>query len=217
MGSIFVLRTHTEVQTHKGSLIMIFDTQIISAVIAAVVALIIAVPSVIYSRQAARSAKDAANAQLIGQLYTIYQSDEMLHDLQIVWKIYHRLWAADKVSKEEAIKKANEGVPVREDLAIKYFMKLKENSSEFKAIHRMINFWTYVELLLKDKALKPKQILAFTSPRILGFLCPMARAYEDRYPPLNDEKEEAVLEYAYKVLYGANSERLLRRKNTVSQ
>jgi len=62
----------------------------------------------------------------------------------------------------------------------------------------MINFWTCLDLLLQKKALTPKEITAFTSLRILGFLYPMAKAYEFQYGCEIDQEE--VLEYAYKVL-----------------
>lgn len=96
------------------------------------------------------------------------------------------------------IEKANNGVPIQLEWAVLYFKDLDVKSAEFKAIHYTINFWTYLELLLKRKALTPPELSAFTSPYILGFLSPIAKAYDIRYPDPNDQKSN--LEFAYKVL-----------------
>lgn len=173
---------------------MVFDFGVVISIISAVIAL----ASVLFARQAVKAAEKTYSIELIGQLYATYQSNEMLHDLKIVWGIYQQIWEADSDTREIAIARTKKGVPIREDSAINYFKNLDIDSPEYKAIHNMINFWTYVELLLTRKALSPNEILAFTSPRILGFLYPMAKAIDVRYGL--DYEEATTLKYADKVL-----------------
>ena len=179
----------------KGSGKMEWNTQIIVTLISTVVA----VMSALFAWQAARAAEKAYGAELIGLLYSTYQSDEMLRDLRIVWNLYHELWRESSPIVEEGDAKANKGVLLPDDLAIKFFLNLDRDSDEFKAIHNLINFWTYIELLLKRKAVAPEEVVAFTSPRILGFLYPMAKAYAARYGRKRTKKSE-ILRYAYESL-----------------
>lgn len=180
---------------------MLFDWQFVFTLFSFFVAFV----SVLYARNTAESAKNTFSAEMIFQLYTTYQSKDMRNNLKIVWKIYHRLWAISCNKKEEAINNANVGMLLPQDMAIDYFMKLKVDSPEYNAIQYVNNYWTYVELLLKRKALKPQEILAFTSPRILGFCLPMAKAHRARYPEPNDTDKNIILAYAYKVLCRAKS------------
>jgi hypothetical protein len=186
-----------------------FDFGVVISIISAVVAL----ASALFAWQAVRAAEKTYSVELIGQLYATYQSDEMLRDLKIVWGIYRQLWESDSLTKEMANEKVNEGVPIREDLAIDYFNNLDVDSPEFRAIHNIINFWTYVELLLQRKALSLNEILAFTSHRILGFLIPMAKAYDVRY---GQDYEVPTLKYANKVLRVAKKKEMQLAANRAS-
>ncbi len=162
---------------------------------------IIALASTLFAWQAVKTAEKTYSIELIGQLYSMYQSDEMLKNLSTIWGIYKQLWIKEVESKEMGTNKANTGVPIPLEAAILYFNNLDTESDEFKAIHFTINFWTYLELLLKKKALSPSEVNAFTSPYILGFLLPMTKAYTERFPDPNGDN--ATLEYAYKVLIAA--------------
>lgn len=164
-----------------------------------IISVSVAVASALFAWQAAKAAEKSYTVELIGLLYTTYQSEEMLRDLKIVWSIYRQIWQADSSSTEVAEENVNRGVPISEESAIKFFAGLDRDSAEFKAIHNLINFWTYLELLLRRKALKPEEIMAFTSPQLLGFLYPMARAYDIRYGHERHEGQ-AILEYAFKEL-----------------
>ena len=175
---------------------MVFDWQFVVTVIS----LVVAIASALYARRAAKSAENTFTVELILQLYSTYQSKEMRDNLRTAWKIYHKLWAKNCATKEEAKNNANAGLLLPQETANEYFLTLKIDSTEYKAIHYVNNFWTYVELLLKKRALKSQDILAFTSPRILGFCLPMARAHRVRYPEPTDSDDKTILEYAYKVL-----------------
>lgn len=164
----------------------------------AITSAIIALASALFAWRAVRTAEKTYSVELIGQLYTLYQSDQMLGNLKIVWDIYKQLWIKESDSKEVGIEKANNGIPIQLECAVLYFKDLDVESAEFKAIHYTINFWTYLELLLKRKALTPPELSAFTSPYILGFLSPIAKAYDIRYPDPDGQKSN--LEFAYKVL-----------------
>ena len=168
-------------------------------VVITIISMIIAVASALFAWQAVKTAEKTYSVELISQLYATYQSDEMFSNLKLVWDMYHKIWQLDSDIKQVAIENTNKGVPIREDSATKFFLNLDRDSLEFKAVHSMINFWTYVELLLKRKALSPKEIKAFTSPTILGFLYPMAKAYSTRYGGVEQDAEN-TLEYAYKIL-----------------
>ena len=174
---------------------MNWDTQTIITIMS----MIVAIASALFAWRAVKAAEKTYSVELIGLLYNTYQSEEMLRDLKIVWKLYRQIWQEDSNSKEKAIENVNRGVPIREESAIKFFLNLDSDSNEFKAIHNLITFWTYIELLLKRKALLPEEVIAFTSPRILGFLYPMVQAYDIRYG-YEDDKKVDLLGYAYKVL-----------------
>jgi hypothetical protein len=157
----------------------------------AIVSLIVATGSAVIAWRAVRAAERTNTIELIGQLYAIYQSASMLSNLKTVWDVYREIWIADSDTRETAIERVNKGVPVRLDSAIAYFKDLEVDSREFRAIHNVINFWTYLELLLRRKALSPQEVEAFTSPRVLGILSPMTKAYDARYG-VNDEEETGL-------------------------
>jgi len=168
------------------------DIQGVIALISAVVA----VASALFAWQAARVAEKAYSVELITSLYSIYHSEEMLKNIRIVWNLYHEFWRAHSDSASEGDKKANEGELIPTDLALEFLLNLKAGSEELNAIHALITFWTYIELLLKKKVLSPEEIVAFTSPRILGFLYPIAKASEMKYGREVTDKSE-ILKYAY--------------------
>ncbi len=169
-----------------------------------IVLALIAVVSVVFAWRATQAAEKTNSIELIGQLYSTYQSDEMLRNLRKVWDIYRQLWIADSDTKETAVERVNKGVPIRYESALAYFKDLDLDSPEFRAIHSVINFWTYLELLLKRRALTPQEVGAFTSPRLLGFLFPMHKAYDARFDV--EDEEEPVLGYACRVFGISRSE-----------
>lgn len=168
---------------------MEFDLGVAISIVSAIVAVV----SAFVAWQAVKAAEKTYSIQLIGQLYATYQSDVMLHDLKIAWGLYHQIWELDSDTKEIANEMTNKGTPIRKDSAINFFKNLDVDSPEYKAIHNLINFWTYLELLLKRKALSPKEILAFTSPKLLGFLYPINKAYSARYG--RNYEKEVTLKY----------------------
>ena len=128
---------------------------------------ITAVIAALFAWRSAKAAEKTYGVELIGQLYTLYQSPEMNANLSTVWRIYKRIWIIESDSEDAGIQKANNGVPITLKSAISYFNDLDVESDEFKAIHYTINFWTYLELLLKRKVLTRGELSAFTSPYIL--------------------------------------------------
>ncbi len=159
---------------------------------------IIALGSLLFAWQAVRTAQKTYAIDLVGQLYSLYQSDEMRRNLKISWDCYRQIWIKESGSEVAGIAKANNGTAVPLEPATVFFKNLDMESAEFKAIHYTINYWTYLELLLKRKSLSPPDITAFTSPYILGFLMPMVKAYSKRFP--DPVGQDSTLEYAYKVL-----------------
>lgn len=170
----------------------------IAAIIIALFSMVMAIAAAWYARRSAVAAERTVGVELLGQLYTLYQAEEMNKNLSIVWTIYKKIWVQESGSKEIGIKNANNGVPITLESATQYFNQLKEKSKEFKAIHYTLNFWTYLELLIKRDVLTQSELSAFTSPYILGFLSPIAKAYDLRYPDPDDQKSN--LEYAYELL-----------------
>jgi hypothetical protein len=145
-----------------------------------IISAVIATLSAIFSWRAVVTAEKTYSAELISQLYTTYQSEELLDDLQIVWGIYHKIWEQDSTSKESADIKTNGGLPIKQDKAEKLVEELASASAEYRAIHNTIYFWTYLSFLLYRKALTVAEITAFTSPRILGLLYPIEIAIAAR-------------------------------------
>ena len=173
---------------------MQFSSETLVSILAAIIALV----SALFAWQAVRTAEKTYTIDLIGQLYSLYQSDEMLKNLKICWACYRRLWISESESEDIGIAKATNGTPVPLEPAVVFFKNLDMESDEFKAIHYAINYWTYLELLLRRKSLSPFEITAFTSPYILGFLMPMVKAYSKRFP--DPVGQDSTLEYAYEVL-----------------
>jgi len=178
-----------------------------------ITSLIIAILSALFAWFTFRAAEKTNNIEIIGSLYETYRSDELLRDLKIVWDIYHKLWDDNQISIEIEEKteietenheiysepdNADKGILLPDEIATKFYRDLDVFSDEYKAIHNMLNFWTYVQLLLKRKIISPTEILTFTSPRILGFLCPIQKAHDTRYK--QEFNEYASLEYSYKKL-----------------
>jgi hypothetical protein len=181
--------------------------------IIATTSLAIALLSALFAWFTFKATEKTNNIEIIGNLYETYRSDEMLRDLQIAWEVYHRLWkvleeptnnvkSRKKVAKEKGIDNksdnAENGILLPDNIVIEYYGKLDTNSDEYKAIHNLNNFWTYIQLLLRRKIISPKEILAFTSPRILGLLCPAQKAHDARFN--QKENTYANLEYSYKIL-----------------
>jgi hypothetical protein len=170
---------------------------IISAVVA-IISAVAATISLIFANRAVKTAEKTYTVELIGQIYAIYQSEEMLRDLKLAWDIYREIWIKDSEDQKTAIERASQGKLIRLESAITYFKDLEVDTPEFRAIHNTINFWTYLELMLKKKAISPQEITAFTSPKILGLLSPMAKAYDIVYSGKYEKDENLV--YTYEVL-----------------
>ncbi len=166
--------------------------------IVSIVSAIIALFSAGFAYRAVKIAERNHGVELVRQLYSSYQSKNMLRDLRLVWGIYHKIWESDSPSKETAKENTNKGIAVNEYAANKYFEELDPDSDEYQAIHNLINFWTYLRLLVKRKALSKEEIIAFTSPKILGVLYPMERAYLKRYDL--EWKPEASLKWLYDII-----------------
>lgn len=179
----------------------------------AITSLVIAILSALFTWFTFRAAEKTNNIEILGNLYETYRSDELLRDLKLVWNIYHRLWndaqpsteseengdnKSDDYTSQNNPDNADKGILLPEHITMNFYQALDINSDEYKAIHGMLNFWTYVQLLLRRKIISPKEILAFTSPRILGFLFPMQKAHDVRYK--QEFNKYASLEYSYRKL-----------------
>jgi hypothetical protein len=179
---------------------MNISTELLIAIISTAIAL----GSVTFAWQAAVTAKKTYGVELIGQLYAAYRSEEMLRDLRIVWKVYRKLWKDElgNSTKDELDAKVNNGEPIPMAVAIEHFSDLAPETREYVAIHNVINFWTYITLLMNRKVITVKETTAFTSPRILGILYPMEKAYQVRFESVADKNSKYKQSEKNIVLFG---------------
>jgi len=170
--------------------------------IIAIVSATVAVVSAVFAWQAATATHKTYSVELLSQLYGAYHSEEMLRDLQIIWGLYHKTWENDSATKAEAEEKTNRGIPIQEDSAQRLVGSTFDDPPQHQAIHNVVNFWTYLTLLVDRKTLTPEEITAFTSPRILGFLYPIEKAWEIKWDL--HYKDSSNLWHMYKILNRAN-------------
>ncbi|MBC8180873.1 hypothetical protein H8E88_07095 [candidate division KSB1 bacterium] len=73
--------------------------------------------------------------------------------------------------------KAN-GVKLPNKRARQFVLHQDEKSEEWKALHNLMSFWRYINLLERDGYIEDIFAFeAFMSPRLLGFLYPVEEAY----------------------------------------
>ena len=147
-----------------------------------IVSAIAAIISIVFARQAVKTAEKTYSMDLLSQIYEMYHTDTMYQALQIVWQVYHRLWQENSETPVDAKKKTNAGIPIPDEVAKKFiqeYIDKKEDSVEWKAIHKVWTFWKYIVLLISEGVLDQRFITSFTSTRILGFLYPYEEVYSN--------------------------------------
>jgi hypothetical protein len=151
-------------------------TESITTIIS-VISSLVAIISIFFAWRAVESAEKTYTIQLITQIYNIYNSPAMRQDLQIIWRLYRQAWQSIyKDNPEKANEKTNNGSPISDDFAQKFFQEVESNSPEYKAVDNVLLFWDYIAFITSRKMLKINDLSAFMTPRILGYLYPIERA-----------------------------------------
>jgi hypothetical protein len=142
---------------------------LIASVVAAGAALasaIVAAISAFFAWRAVESAERSNALALITEVQKLYMDEHSFRANQVVWDLYGN-YRTD-----------TDGTPISSEEALLFVREADRTSSEWKAVHDASTFWKYVSLLVREDYL-PEAIAfeAFTSPRILGFLQPVERAF----------------------------------------
>jgi len=140
-----------------------------------IVSAITAVVSLFFAWKAVKTAERSNFAALYTELHKIYQEPQTFSAIQVVWDLYSRY------------ENSTEGraIPYRE--AHNIVSSMPRDSVEWRSIHNMSLFWKYVSILVQKGYLDEQVAFeAFTSPRMLGFLAPIERAFlEYHYGKIN--------------------------------
>ena len=125
-----------------------------------------AVISLLFAWRAVRVAEKTNMSGLFTELHKIYHDDKTFAAIQIVWNVYLKF-------QENA-----DGELIPRNIALEIVSQQDRESPEWKAIHDMSLFWKYSSLLLQQGYLDEEIAFeAFTSPRMLGFLAPVEKAF----------------------------------------
>jgi hypothetical protein len=118
--------------------------------------------------KAVKSAERNNAIALFVQLQNMYQSDDSFRSTKLVWEIYKKYQSnAD-------------GTPISSHDALKFVQDTDRASAEWNAVHIVSTFWRHLALLTRLKYMDEEIVFeAFTSPRILGFLHPVEKAFLD--------------------------------------
>jgi hypothetical protein len=132
--------------------------------ISAVAALV----SIIFAWKAVKTAERNNWIALFTELHNIYQSDSTFVATQRVWELYKK------------IQPNADGTAISDQQALQFVQETDSLSLDWKAVHDASTFWRYLFLLVKRKFVDEEiAFRAFTSPRILGFLYPVEKAFLD--------------------------------------
>ena len=77
--------------------------------------------------------------------------------------------------------RASRGEPITPEMAKALLKKIAKKPDDYVAIDNMFGLWTYIMLLVFQKALVIEQLSAFATPRILGLLYPLDEAKATTY------------------------------------
>lgn len=131
-----------------------------------VLSTIAAVISMIFAWKAINVAKRSNSVGIYTELHKIYQSPETFRAIKTVWSLYNQHEGSEA------------GKLINKQQAHELISSLDRDSTEWKAIHEMSLFWKYVSILMRRKYLDEEIAFElFTSPRMLGFLAPVERAF----------------------------------------
>jgi hypothetical protein len=151
-------------------------------IIIGVASTIAAVVSLVFAWQAVRVAEKSNASGMFTELHKIYQDDRTFRAIQTVWELYKQL--QDKA----------DGTPVTDEQASEFVKGCDRQSPEWKAVHDMSLFWKYVSILVRKQYLDEEVAFeAFTSPRILGFLAPVERAFIEHSGGKVDPRSSPVI------------------------
>jgi hypothetical protein len=134
---------------------------------------ITAVISLIFAWRAVRVAEKNNMSGLFTELHKIYHDDKTFDAIKTIWEVYNRQQEdanGKLISREQAMK------------IVKIVDEQDKESPEWKAIHNMSLFWKYSSLLVQNGYLDEEIAFeAFTSPRMLGLLAPIEKAFIEYY------------------------------------
>jgi hypothetical protein len=129
---------------------------------------VVALVSVIFAWKAVKTAERNNFIALFTELYNIYQSDSTFAATQRVWELYKK------------IQPNADGTAISDQQALQFVQETDRLSLDWKAVHDASTFWRYVFVLVKGNFIDEEfAFRAFTSPRILGFLYPIEKAFFD--------------------------------------
>lgn len=152
-----------------------------TGLIVAEISLIVAVGVAIFTWQTVRISNKTYKAGLIASIYEKYHSLDMRQDHKKTWAIYYQAWMEHCNNKEEAKKLTTQGEPITKEMAISIVKKMEKSPKKYAAIDNMFGLWTYMMLLIFQKALNIEELSAFATPRILGLLYPIDEAKASLY------------------------------------
>jgi hypothetical protein len=151
-------------------------------IVVGVVSTITAVVSLVYAWKAVKVAEKSNASGMFTELHKIYQDDRTFKAIQKVWGLYNQ--HSDKT----------DGTPITDEQANEFVIMQDRQSPEWKAVHDMSLFWKYVSILVRKGYLDEEIAFeAFTSPRMLGFLAPIERAFVEYSGGKVDEKKLPVV------------------------
>jgi hypothetical protein len=174
--------SYTSNSLYKGEKKAMTSTVDNIGIIIGVVSAITAVVSLAFAWKAVRIAEKSNAGGAFTEIHKIYQDDRTFKAIQKVWDLYHQ--HQDKA----------DGTVITEEQAREFVSGQDRQSAEWKAVHDMSLFWKYVSILVRKGYLDEEIAFeAFTSPRMLGFLSPIERAFVEHSGGKVDEKSSPLI------------------------
>jgi hypothetical protein len=131
---------------------------------------VVAIISLVFAWKAVKTAEKSNASAMFTELHKIYLDDRTFKAIQKVWQVYSEY-------QEDA-----ERTPVTYQKAYGFVSEYDRQSEEWKAVHDMTLFWKYVSILVRKGYLEEDIAFeVFTSPRMLGFLAPIERAFIEHH------------------------------------
>ena len=129
-----------------------------------------AIVSVIFAWKAVKETERNSTAGLIVQLHSLYHTDKIFKATQQCWDMYN------------PYQETAGNVPLSDQKAEGFVSKTPKDSDEWIAVHDLSSFWRYIALLVRKGYLDQEiAFSAFSSPKILGFLYPIEKAFVENY------------------------------------
>ncbi|GER80736.1 MAG: hypothetical protein M5U11_09610 [Anaerolineales bacterium] len=120
-------------------------------------------------------------SEILTNIYEKYHSPAIRQAHKKVWAIYRQIWLDNSKNDDEASMLSSRGEPITIEMARAFLRKTERTSEEYIAIDSLFGLWTYIMMLVFQKALDINQLSAFATPRILGLLYPIDEAKASLY------------------------------------